>query len=64
MLCEKYDKLNHIEKITFIGELCHASQSDDELFELAEGLIQLAIAKGLFKNVIIMPAPNNFKNNF
>jgi hypothetical protein len=55
MLCDKYDKLNHIEKVTFIGELCHAAQSDNEMFELAEGLIALAITKGLFNKVTIMP---------
>lgn len=58
MLCEKYDKLNHLDKVRFIGELCHAAQSDNEMFELAEGLIQLAITKGLFKNVTIMPNNN------
>ena len=55
MLCEKYDKLSHLDKTRFIGELCHASQSDNEIYDLAEGLISLAITKGLFKNVIIMP---------
>lgn len=59
MLCDKYDKLSHLDKIRFIGELCHASQSDNEIYELAEGLIALAITKGLFKNVTIMPDNNN-----
>ena len=61
MLCSEYEKLTTIEKVIFIGELQHACQSDNELFEMANKLLSLAIVKGLFKNVTILPH-NNISN--
>lgn len=59
MLCTKYFNLVPIEKHAFIGELLHAVQSDDELFELAKDIITLATNKGLFNGVVINPPRND-----
>lgn len=55
MLCDKYQRLVPKEKSNFIGELLHAVQSDDDFFDLAEEIIQLAYRRGLFNGVIINP---------
>ena len=55
MLCEKYTQLTPLERATYVGELVHAVQSDNGLFELGEEVIKLAILKGLFDGVKIMP---------
>lgn len=55
MICEKYKALDHVGKILFIGSLQHACQTDDELFDMANIIIDLAHKKGLFKDVVIMP---------
>lgn len=58
MICPEYNDLSHIEKVTFIGALVHAVQSDSKLFEMAQGLIEIAKAKGIFDTVTIMPDNN------
>lgn len=55
MICENYDKLSHAQKVIFIGQLTHAAQSDNDVFDLANHLITLAVAKGLFNGVEIIP---------
>lgn len=58
MICKEYKDLSHLEKVTFIGTLVHAVQSDSKLFEMAQGLIEIAKTKGLFDTVTIMPDNN------
>jgi hypothetical protein len=55
MNCKKYQDLSHVEKITYLGQLIHATQSDDELFEMGQNLIDLGIGKGVFDGVTILP---------
>ena len=55
MICEKYDRLTPIERVSYVGELIHAVMSDNELFDAGNSLINLAILKGLFEGVKILP---------
>jgi hypothetical protein len=55
MICSNYELLTHSEKVQFMGKLCHASQSDDSLFEIAQEIIRLGEVRGLFDNVKILP---------
>jgi hypothetical protein len=55
MLCKKYDELGHFDKVTYIGELLHACQSDDLFFEQGEIIIRKAKVMGLFNGVVILP---------
>jgi len=59
MICKKYDSLSHFEKIVYVGELLHACQSDDELFELGNEIVFIAKMKGIMKGVIILPENKN-----
>ncbi len=54
-LCDKYFDLTPIERVSLVGELVHAIQSDNELFDMANDLIQLGILKGVFINTAILP---------
>lgn len=55
MLCENFENLSHYEKITYIGELLHACQSDNYFFKLGEDIIKSAKDVGLFDGVKILP---------
>ena len=55
MLCNNYNELSHVDKIIYIGELLHAVQSDDHLFDLGTLIIGSARDKGLFEGVVILP---------
>ena len=55
MLCKNFDSLSHYEKITYIGELLHACQSDNYFFELGNDIIRSAKDVGLFDGVKILP---------
>jgi hypothetical protein len=55
MLCPKYQQLTPTERVTFIGSLVHAVQSDDYFFEIAKNIQHLATLRGLFDNVVINP---------
>ncbi len=55
MICKKFSDLTAAERVMFIGELTHACMNDDDLYEKGVGLINVAIARGIFDNVIIMP---------
>ena len=55
MICDKYDKLNPVEKVIFIGQLVHVVQSDSGLMDLAEEIIKLGLVKGLLTGVTILP---------
>ena len=63
--CKKYLELAPVEKIMYIGQLLHATQSDDVLFELGKDLIDLAMLNGVFNGVIINPdtTTNKTENN-
>jgi len=63
-LCKKYEELNPIERISFIGELLHAAQSDDTVFDMANDLIKLAILRGVFEGVTINPITENKSGDF
>lgn len=54
-LCDKYFNLTPIERVSLVGELVHAIQSDNELFDMANDLIKLGILKGVFINTAILP---------
>ena len=58
-LCDKYFNLTPIERVSLVGELVHAIQSDNELFDMANDLIQLGILKGVFINTAILPEQDN-----
>lgn len=51
MICDKYDSLSHYDKVQFMGKLCHAAQTDDVLFTMAQELIKLGEQRGLFDKV-------------
>ncbi len=51
MICEKFDELNTLQKVNFMGQLCHAVQNDDEFFALATIIIKTAAEKGMFDRV-------------
>jgi len=55
MTCEKYNNLTPIEKVCFIGQLTHAAMCDEKIFDIANDLIALAVRKGLFNSVTILP---------
>lgn len=55
MNCEAYQQLDAFEKRDYIGALVHAVTYDSELYEEGRRIVQKAIAKGLFQNVVINP---------
>lgn len=55
MTCENYNKLTPVEKVIFTGQLLHACMNDDGLKELGDEIIKLAMLKGLFEGVKILP---------
>jgi len=55
MLCKKYEELGHFDKVTYIGELLHAVQSDNDLYEQGLELIKKAKSMGFFDGVKILP---------
>jgi hypothetical protein len=63
MLCKKYDELSYFDKVTYIGELLHACQSDDLLFDEGNILITKAKSMGLFNGVVILPDHIKTENN-
>lgn len=63
MLCKKYDDLSYFDKVTYIGELLHACQSDDLLFDEGNILITKAKSMGLFNGVVILPDHIKTENN-
>ena len=63
MLCKKYDELSYFDKVTYIGELLHACQSDDLLFDEGNTLITKAKSMGLFNGVVILPDHIKTENN-
>lgn len=63
MNCQEYQDLSHVEKITFIGELLHSVQTDSALFKMAQQLIDLAVFKGVFNGVTILPETSQQPEN-
>jgi len=63
-LCKKYEDLTPIERSSFIGQLVHATQSNDTIYEMAKDLIKLAILKGCFDGVKINPQVENNSDQF
>lgn len=58
-LCDKYFNLTPIERVSLVGELVHAIQSDSEIFDMAENIIKLAMLKGVYTDVKILPEQQN-----
>ncbi len=58
-ICENYDLLSPHEKSIFIGELVHAVQSSDTLFNMAKGIIDKAMTLNLFDGVTFLPEQIN-----
>lgn len=61
-LCDKFNNLSHFEKITIIGEIVHAIQSDDEMFTMGEQLLKKAKRKGVLDGITILPETNLLTN--
>lgn len=57
MICKEYESLSHIEKVSLIGAIVHAVQSDSSIFQMAMEMKRLATLKGLFDGVVINPTP-------
>lgn len=55
MICEKYNQLTPFEQIIFHAKLWHAVINDEKYFAIAEDVVQLAVAKGMFDKIEIMP---------
>lgn len=55
MVCEKFDKLSHYEKIIFIGELVHICQTNDKYLEICTEIINKAREEGVLDRVTILP---------
>lgn len=54
-LCDKYDSLSPVERLTLVGEIVHALQSSDEIFDDVQKIIKKAILQGLFVGTVILP---------
>ena len=63
MICKNYDKLSHVEKIKYIGELIHIVQNDDEFYDMGFSLIYMAKMKGILDGVQILPEVKNDNDN-
>jgi len=55
MLCKEYQELSHFEKIKYIGELVHACQTNNTLFETGLSIIEKAKSEGIFDKATILP---------
>ncbi len=55
MICESFEKLTPKERVEYVGELLHAVQSDNSLFEIGKEIIRLGNHRGLFEGVVIFP---------
>jgi hypothetical protein len=55
MICQEYEDLSHVDKITLIGKAVHALQSDSKCFEMIKEVVEIATLKGLFNCVTFMP---------
>ena len=55
MLCKEYQQLSHFEKIKYIGELVHACQTNNVLFDAGQKIIDVAKSKGVFDKATILP---------
>ncbi len=51
MNCKLFDELNTLQKVNFMGQLCHAVQNDDDFFALATIIIKTADEKCMFDRV-------------
>jgi hypothetical protein len=59
MLCENYQQLSKLEQRVIIGELLHAFQSDDTIFDKCCEVLNLAKKQGILDNVTIYPEVQN-----
>jgi hypothetical protein len=59
MICETFLKLTPLEQSTFIGQLVHSVQNDEDLLKKGKSIIFEAEKKGLFDGVIINPMPES-----
>lgn len=53
MLCKSYSDLSHQQKVEFIGKLQHAIQVNENLFKMAEAIIEIAEEKDVLKGMEI-----------
>jgi hypothetical protein len=56
-LCDKYFNLNGLERSALIGQIVHAIQVDDTMFDLGQDLINMAVLRGLYTEVKFNPEP-------
>lgn len=61
--CSNYLLLSPKERVEMIGRIVHGLQSDNEIFNKCEMLIQNAEKKGLFEGVTINPSEQETKHN-
>lgn len=54
--CSNYLMLSPKERVEMIGRIVHSLQSDNEIFNKCEMLIDRAERKGLFEGVTINPS--------
>lgn len=59
MICNKYQSLEGFDRSLYIAKLLHAVQSSDELFEIGEKIIELALVRGFYEKVIFYPEKDN-----
>ncbi len=55
MNCDKYMALSPKERVEMIGQIVHAIQSSNEIFNRATLMIATAKQLGLFEGVVINP---------
>lgn len=61
MLCKNFNNLSHLEKMQFIGELVHVTQTDDPAFIAAKIIIENAKRTGVLKGIEIAPTETYYE---
>lgn len=55
MLTKEYEELTPVQRVEFIGKLCHAAMSSTSCFRDAKELIEKGERIGVFDGVKILP---------
>jgi hypothetical protein len=62
MICDLFNNLTPKERVEYIGELIHACQSDDVMYQIGKEIIKQGNQRGLFEGVVIFPDVKNVNN--
>jgi hypothetical protein len=54
-LCDKYFNLSALERSALIGQIVHAIQCSDEMFDFGQDIINMATLRGLYNEVVFHP---------